>query len=64
MTIALVLCMFWWQTLESQGSTCTFTPKVLNRLGVCASADTLARFVLSKAEKSNWLTITGYYTHY
>ena len=44
--------------LESQGST-ALLHQILNRLGVCASADTLARFVQSKAEKSNWLTITG-----
>ena len=44
--------------LESQGTT-TLLHQILNRLGVCASADTLARFVQSKAEKSNWLTTTG-----
>ena len=44
--------------LESQGST-ALLHQILNRLGVCASADTLSRFVQSKAENSNWLTTTG-----
>ena len=35
--------------LESQGST-ALLHQILNRLGVCASADTLARFVQSKAQ--------------
>ena len=40
--------------LESQGST-TLLHQVMNRLGVCASADTLSRFMQNKVETSNWL---------